>query len=91
MLILREKAKNENYNKNNHHCAGNCGSVQLCSRPSRCKSQQWTIPVGGDVGKVFHVGKQPINTSLRAYYNTQVPRSGADWQLQLQISLLFPK
>ena len=54
-------------------------------------SQQWTIPVGGGVGRVFHVGKQPINTSLRAYYNVEAPRDGADWQLQLTASLLFPK
>jgi hypothetical protein len=54
-------------------------------------SQQWTIPIGGGIGKVFHIGKQPVNTSLRAYYNTQAPRNGADWQLQLQVQFLFPK
>jgi hypothetical protein len=54
-------------------------------------SQQWTIPVGGGVGRVFKIGKQPVNASLRAYYNVQSPRNGSDWQLQLQMQFLFPK
>jgi hypothetical protein len=54
-------------------------------------SQQWTIPIGGGIGKVFKVGKQPVNASVRAYHNLQSPRSGSDWQLQFQIQFLFPK
>jgi hypothetical protein len=54
-------------------------------------SQQWTVPVGGGIGKVFKMGKQPVNASLRAYHNVQSPRSGSDWQLQFQIQFLFPK
>ncbi len=54
-------------------------------------SQQWTIPVGGGIGKIFKIGKQPVNASLRAYHNVQSPRSGSDWQLQFQIQFLFPK
>lgn len=54
-------------------------------------SEQWTIPVGGGLGKVFKIGEQPVNAALKAYYNVESPRSGADWQLQFQIQLLFPK
>lgn len=54
-------------------------------------SQQWTIPIGGGIGKVFKIGKQPVNASLRAYHNLQSPRGGSDWQLQFQIQFLFPK
>jgi hypothetical protein len=54
-------------------------------------SQQWTIPIGGGVGRVFKIGKQPVNASVRAYHNVQSPRTGADWQLQFQIQFLFPK
>jgi hypothetical protein len=63
----------------------------ITSNWSAVSSQQWTIPIGGGIGKVFHIGKQPVNASLRAYHNTQAPRSGADWQLQFQIQFLFPK
>jgi hypothetical protein len=54
-------------------------------------SQQWTIPIGGGIGKIFNIGKQPVNASVSAYHNLQAPRSGADWQLQFQIQFLFPK
>jgi hypothetical protein len=50
---------------------------------------RWTIPVGGGIGKLFHIGKQPVNTSLRAYYNVESPRNGSDWQLQFQVQFLF--
>jgi hypothetical protein len=50
---------------------------------------QWTIPIGGGIGKIFRIGKQPVNASVRAYHNLQSPRSGSDWQLQFQIQFLF--
>ena len=52
---------------------------------------QWTIPFGLGAGKVFTVGKQPINTSLHAYYNVEKPELAGDWQIRLQIQFLFPK
>ena len=27
--------------------------------------QQWTVPIGGGVGKIFHLGKLPVNTPIR--------------------------
>jgi hypothetical protein len=53
--------------------------------------QIWTVPIGGGIGKVFKIGKQHINASLRAYHNIESPRAGADWQLQFSFSFLFPK
>jgi hypothetical protein len=54
-------------------------------------SDTWTIPVGGAVGKVFHIGKLPVNTRVGAYYNVEKPDSGSDWQFQVQVQFLFPK
>jgi hypothetical protein len=54
-------------------------------------SETWTIPIGGGIGRVFRIGKQPVNAALKAYYNAQAPRTGADWQLQFQVQFLFPK
>jgi hypothetical protein len=51
----------------------------------------WTIPFGGGLGKLFSIGKQPINTQLSAYYNVEKPDNGPDWQLRFQIQFLFPK
>jgi hypothetical protein len=53
--------------------------------------QQWTVPLGGGVGKIFHIGKLPVNTQLSAYYNVVSPDNGADWQLRAQVQFMFPK
>jgi len=52
---------------------------------------RWVVPVGGSVGRVFHLGKQAVNASLGGYYNVITPEDGADWQLRAQIQFLFPK
>ncbi len=54
---------------------------------------RWTIPVGGGLGRIFHAGKQPMNAQVGAYYNVVKPDTVpvADWQLRIQIQLLFPK
>ena len=51
----------------------------------------WTVPFGGGVGKIFRIGKQPLNAQVSAYYNVETPDFGPDWQLRLQLQLLFPK
>jgi len=53
--------------------------------------QQWTVPLGGGVGKIFHLGKLPVNTSIAAYYNVVKPDFGANWQVRAQVQLMFPK
>ena len=52
---------------------------------------QWTVPIGGGVGKIFHFGKLPVNSSIAAYYNVEKPEFGADWQIRAQVQLMFPK
>jgi len=54
-------------------------------------SNRWTVPFGGGVGKIFKIGKQPMNGQVSAYYNVEKPDSGADWQLRVQLQFLFPK
>jgi hypothetical protein len=53
--------------------------------------QQWTVPLGGGIGRVFRIGKQPLNAQVAGYYNVVHPDGAADWQLRLQLSLLFPR
>ncbi len=53
--------------------------------------QQWIVPFGGGVGKVFKLGKQPINVNAQGYYNAVKPDGWGDWQMRLQVQLLFPK
>lgn len=54
-------------------------------------SQRWTVPVGGGIGKIFHLGKLPVNTQLSAYYNVVKPDNGANWQIRVQAQFMFPK
>ena len=54
-------------------------------------SQRWTVPVGGGVGKIFHLGKLPVNTQLSAYYNVVTPDNGPNWQIRAQVQFMFPK
>jgi hypothetical protein len=51
----------------------------------------WTVPVGGGVGRLFKLGKLPINTQVQAFDNIETPEFGADWTLRLQMQFLFPK
>jgi len=51
----------------------------------------WTVPFGGGIGKIFNIGKQPVNGQVSVYYNIETPDFGPDWQLRLQLQFLFPK
>jgi hypothetical protein len=54
-------------------------------------SQQWTVPLGGGVGKIFHLGKLPVNTQISGYYNVARPDFAPNWQIRAQVQLMFPK
>ncbi len=53
--------------------------------------QKWTVPVGGGAGRVFRIGKQPINASAQYFYNLEHPDQVGDWSLRLQLQFMFPK
>lgn len=64
------------------------------TKPAR---EGWVVPFGGGGGKVFKIGRQPINGSVQAFYNAVTPKNedgdriGPEWSLRLQLQLLFPK
>ncbi len=50
----------------------------------------WTLPVGGQVGRVVKIGgKLPVNLTVGAYYNALRPEFGSTWQLRTQVTLIF--
>ena len=55
------------------------------------EGEQWLVPVGGGVGRLFRIGKQPINASLQAYANVVKPDVFGDVTIRAQIQFLFPK
>ena len=50
---------------------------------------KWTVPVGAAAGRVFRLGKLPINVQIGAYYNIVKPTYAGDWQLRTQLTLIF--
>jgi hypothetical protein len=51
----------------------------------------WTVPLGGGIGHIFHLGKLPLNTQIAAYYNVVTPQFGPNWQIRAQVQAMFPK
>jgi hypothetical protein len=53
---------------------------------------EWTIPVGGGFGRVFRMGRQPVNAQVQAFYNVEKPDDlGPEWSIRFQLQLMFPK
>ena len=52
---------------------------------------RWTVPIGGGIGHIFHIGKLPLNTQIGAYYNLARPDFGPNWQIRAQAQVMFPK
>ena len=52
---------------------------------------QWTIPLGGGVGRLVKHGKLPVDYKLTVYKHIERPEFGAKWNVQFTIKLLFPK
>ena len=52
--------------------------------------QRWTVPIGGGVGKLFKVGKLPVDTTLEAFWNVERPDYAPDWQLRFRFTFLLP-
>jgi hypothetical protein len=54
-------------------------------------SQVWTVPMGGGVGKLFKIGRLPVNSQIGAYYNVVRPDFASNWQIRAQVQFMFPK
>jgi small-conductance mechanosensitive channel len=52
-------------------------------------SQRWTVPLGGGIGKIFHLGKLPVNSQISAYYNVVRPDNAANWQIRVQAQQMW--
>lgn len=50
-----------------------------------------TLPLGGGAGKLFRIGKLPVNGQVGYYGYVVKPEGGPTSQLRFQLVLLFPK
>jgi len=72
------------------------GGTYINSAPSitvdwEAEGEQRTVPLGAGIGHIFHLCRLPVNTQLGGYYNAVKPEDGPDWQIRLQVQLMFPK
>lgn len=54
-------------------------------------NNRWTVPFGGGAGKLFRIGKQPVNLNGQFYYNVVKPESYGHWTMRIQLQFMFPK
>lgn len=52
---------------------------------------RWLVPVGGGVGKLVTFGSRPVDFAATFYGNAVRPAGQPTWQMNLQMTLLFPK
>jgi hypothetical protein len=54
---------------------------------------EWIVPFGAGIGKIFRLGSQAMNGQVAAYWNAVTPDDGPSpsWQLRIQLAFLFPK
>ena len=55
------------------------------------EGEQWSIPLGANVGKLVMLGKQPVKFIAGGSYYVQKPTAGPDWMAFFQVVFLFPK
>lgn len=65
--------------------------MDMIANWNHANNQQWTVPIGGGVGKVFDIGKHKLNTRLESYYNIVRPNQAPDWSVGLTVQLLLPE
>jgi len=53
--------------------------------------QRWTVPVGGGVGRILHIGKQPVNLYTQFFGNAMRPDGTTSWSVRFDMQFLFPK
>jgi hypothetical protein len=53
--------------------------------------ERFVVPVGGGIGRLFHIGKQPVDVSLSYYHNIERPDAGAEDVIRFSVNFLWPK
>ena len=59
--------------------------------PLSAAAQDPAAPAAGGAGKIFRIGKRPMNASVGAYYNVVKPDGAADRNVRFQLRFMFPK
>ncbi len=52
---------------------------------------RWVVPIGGGAGKLVTFGSHPVDFAATFYSNVVRPTGMPSWQMNLQMTLLFPQ
>ncbi|MGB2628035.1 MAG: hypothetical protein WAK20_14710 [Candidatus Acidiferrum sp.] len=52
---------------------------------------KWLVPVGGGAGRLVSIGSWPVDFAATFYGNAVTPAGLPTWQMNLQMTLLFPQ
>lgn len=55
------------------------------------EGDKWLVPLGLGIGQIRRFGKQPVNLQASFYYNVERPDFAPEYQIRLQLQLMFPK
>ncbi|RDV05257.1 hypothetical protein [Undibacter mobilis] len=56
---------------------------------SAASHDRWTVPFGGEIGRVFEINGQAMSASAGLYYNAVRPDNSAEWKARLNLTFIF--
>ena len=66
------------------------GTVPIITANWQAGGEKWTLPVGGQAGRLIKLGGMlPVNLLVGAYYNALRPQYGATWQFRSLVAIVF--
>jgi hypothetical protein len=63
----------------------------LTANWEKIRSDRWTVPIGGGVGKIVHLEKLPVNIYTQIFRNVETSDGTTHWSARLQVQFLFPR
>ena len=57
----------------------------------KASGEEWTVPMGGGIGKLARFGNQPVDFKLQGFGNVEKPEGGPEWSIMFAVKFLFPK
>jgi hypothetical protein len=64
-------------------------SPQVTANWKAGSGNQWTVPVGGGIGRAFTIGRQRGTAQVEAYSNVERPAGAPTWSVILTVQFVF--
>ena len=64
---------------------------QITANWKASSGNQWTVPIGGGIGRAFTIGRQGGTAQVEAYSNVERPPGGATWSILVTVQFVFPQ